>query len=402
VFLQVLGTRRGQVNPGPAGLCRHFGECGGCSIQNIPYPEQLGRKKSRVNAALSASGLEVQAAHPSPDLWFYRNKMEFGFSDVHPPRPEGPSLYLGLKPKGQWRRVLDLQECRLLSPETPALLAAVRRWAAQSGLPPYNSVRHVGFLRHLVVREAKNGGERMVHLITAPGDFPAKPFAATVKEAYPAATILRGINAKISDTALPDSVEILTGTGRITEILRLEGRELRFQISPASFFQTNTRGAEVLYGIARRWAAQAKPEKILDLYCGGGGFALSLADLCEKVVGVESNAAAVADAQENAAANGVQNAEFYAGQTETLLPALLDMKLQVAVADPPRAGLHSKAAAALRAGGPPLLIYVSCNPDALVRDLAALAPVYRAEQAEMVDLFPHTEHVETAVLLRRA
>jgi len=390
------------VNPSPAGLCRHFGECGGCSIQNIPYPEQLGRKKSRVNAALAASGLEVQAAHPSPDLWFYRNKMEFGFSDVHPPRPEGPPLYLGLKPKGQWRRVLDLQECRLLSPETPALLSAVRRWAAQNGLPPYNSVRHVGFLRHLVVREAKNSGERMVHLITAPGDFPADSFAATVKESYPAATILRGVNAKISDTASPDSIEVLTGPGRITEVLRLEDRELRFQISPASFFQTNTRGAEVLYGIARRWVMLEKPGKVLDLYCGGGGFALSLADACKKVVGVESNAAAVEDAKRNTADNGVQNTEFYVGQTETLLPALLDMKPQAAVADPPRAGLHSKAVAALCAGGPPLLIYVSCNPDALGRDLADLAPAYRAEQAEMVDLFPHTEHVETAVLLRRA
>ncbi|MDE1976625.1 MAG: 23S rRNA (uracil(1939)-C(5))-methyltransferase RlmD [Elusimicrobia bacterium] len=385
----------------PTGLCRHFGECGGCSLQNLPYPEQLARKKARVDAALAAFGLKVEAVHPSPELWFYRNKMEFGFSDVYPPIPDGPPLYLGLKPKGQWRRVLDLEECRLLSPETPALLAAVRRWAAENRLPPYNSVRHAGFLRHLVVREAKNGGERMVHLITAPEDFPAESFAAAVKAAYPASTILRGVNAKVSDTASPDSVELLCGSGRITEILRLKGRELRFRISPASFFQTNTRGAEVLYGIARRWAEEAAPKKILDLYCGGGGFALSLADLCEKVAGVESNAAAIGDAKRNAADNGVANAEFYAGATETLLPALLDMKPSAAVADPPRAGLHAKAAAALRDWGPPLLIYVSCNPDALGRDLAALAPAYRAERAEMVDLFPHTEHVETIVLLRR-
>ena len=385
----------------PAGLCRHFGECGGCSLQNLPYPEQLARKKARVDAALVASGLKAEAVHPSPDLWFYRNKMEFGFSDVYPPRTEGPSLYLGLKPKGQWRRVLDLEECRLLSPEAPALLAAVRRWAEESRLPPYNSVRHQGFLRHLVVRESKNGGERMVHLITAPGEFPAESFVAAVKAAYPASTILRGANAKVSDTASPDSVEVLCGSGRIMEILRLGGRELRFQISPASFFQTNTRGAEVLYGIARRWAEEAAPGKILDLYCGGGGFALSLAELCDKVAGVESNAAAIEDAKRNAGDNGVLNAEFYVGATETLLPALLDIKPGAAVADPPRAGLHAKAAAALRDWGPPLLIYVSCNPDALGRDLAALAPAYRADRAEMVDLFPHTEHVETIVRLLR-
>jgi len=381
--------------------CLHFGLCGGCSLQDRGYPEQLRLKGERVARILVPFGLEPGKVHPSPELWYYRNKMEFSFGDVHPPVPGGPGLLLGLKPKGRWHQILDLRECHLLSPEAPALLASVREWAGRERILPYNSRRHAGFLRHLVVREAKNRAERMVSLVTAPGALPLESFSEAVRGAYPATTILWGVNGKLSDTAVPDSLQVLEGPGHVTELLRLPEQSLRFRISPQSFFQTNTGGAEVLYGILRSWVREAGG-RVLDLYCGGGGISLSVSGVASEVIGVELSTSAVEDARANAALNGIANARFYCGSVEILLPALLDMRPEVVIADPPRAGLHPKAQQILREEGPGTLLYVSCNPEAMGRDLEALSPGYRPRRAEVVDLFPHTDHVETLVWLSRA
>ena len=387
---------------GAAGRCRHFGRCGGCQTQHLPYEEQLAQKKSRVESLLQPLGLSVAQIHASPEPWYYRNKMEFSFGDVYPPVEGGPQLKLGQKARGRWFDVLDLQECFLLSLETPALLRAVREWASSEKLLPYNAKRHTGFLRHLVVREAKNTGERMVCLVTSPGELPRESFVKAVLGAYPATTIVWGENGKVSDTAVPDASKVLLGSGTIVEALRFNGLERRFRISPLSFFQTNTRGAQTLYGVVRGWLAPERPKRLLDLYCGAGAIGLCLSDLCEELVGAELNPSAVADARENAKLNGVANARFFEGRVETLLPSLLAMDPDAAIVDPPRAGLHAKAVETLLSLGCERLVYVSCSPEALARDLAALEPGYRAERAEVVDLFPHTEHVETAVLLRRA
>ncbi len=361
----------------------------------------MRKKQERVQALLSPLSLTVAAVHPSPELWYYRNKMEFSFGDVYPPVEGGPTLKLGQKARGRWFHVLDLQECFLLSPETPALLSAVRRWAEAEKLLPFNAKRHTGFLRHLVVREAKNTGERLVCLVTSPGDLPRPSFQAAVQAAYPATTIVWGENGKISDTAVPDSSRVLLGSGAIVEALRLGAVSRRFRVSPLSFFQTNTRGAEVLYGVVRRWLEPERPKRLLDLYCGAGAIGLCLSDLCEQLVGAELNASAVADARRNAELNGVANASFYEGAVEALLPSLAAMSPDAVVVDPPRAGLHAKAVEALLTLRCPRLIYVSCNPEALARDLAKLGEAYAVERVELVDLFPHTEHVETAVLLKR-
>ncbi|MCX5797147.1 MAG: 23S rRNA (uracil(1939)-C(5))-methyltransferase RlmD [Elusimicrobia bacterium] len=382
--------------------CSHFGTCGGCASQHLPYEEQLRLKTEKVRAALaSIKDIPEPRTHASPDIWFYRNKMEFSFGDVYPPQTGGPTVKLGMKPKGRWYEILDLRECFLLSAETAPLLARVRAWAESQRLAPYNGHKKTGFLRHLVLREGKNTGERMVNLVTAPGDFPADSFLAAVAEAYPAATILRGINDKVSDVAVSDRLEVLSGPGHITEVLRFDDRELEFRISPHSFFQTNTGAANLLYGLVRDWVKEEKAGTVLDLYSGGGGITLSVADCCRKVVGVESNAAAVEDAKANARFNRLHNAEFYSGSTEFLLPALLALEPQVLICDPPRAGMHPTARAALAAQGPGTVICVSCNPASLARDLEALCAAYRLERLEVFDLFPHTEHVETVALLRR-
>ena len=383
-------------------FCPHFGVCGGCSLQDAPYEDQLKGKAARVVAALSSiKDLPEPSLHPSPDLRYYRNKMEFSFGDVYPPAPGGPTVKLGLKPKGRWHQILDLQECFLLSLETPHLLAAVRKWAEEYRLSPYNGHKKQGFLRHLVLRECKNTNERMVVLVTNAADMPKDSFLAAIQSAYPATTVVWGIHEAASDIAVSERLSVLAGSGHITEVLRFNGRELKFRISPHSFFQTNTRAANELYGVLRDWVREEKPETILDLYCGGGGIALSLADLCRKVAGVESSVSSVEDARNNARANGLANAEFYGGATEILLPALLALGPQAVVSDPPRAGMHARAREALAAAGPRTLICVSCNPESLARDLEGLSAAYRVERLEVFDFFPHTEHVETAALLRR-
>jgi 23S rRNA (uracil-5-)-methyltransferase RumA len=384
-----------------ASLCRHFGTCGGCSIQDRPYEAQLTYKKEKISAALKdVSGLPELSMLGAPQAWNYRNKMEFSFGDVYPPVP-GLWLHLGMKPKGRWYTILDLEECRLPSPEAAPLLAAVRSWAEREKVAPYNSHKKEGQLRHLVLREAKNRAERMVLLVTTTGEIPKDSFIAAVKSVYPATTILLGRNAKVSDTAIADSLEILTGSGFITETLNFPGGPVDYRVSPQSFFQTNTLGTQKLYGLLRDWTRELKAKLMLDLYCGGGGIALSLAGACGKVIGIESNLSAVADAKANAELNGIRNCDFYGASVEFLLPAILDMDPDAAVVDPPRAGLHANAVAALLAHSPAALFYVSCNPDALARDLQALAPRYRVLRLVGVDLFPHTEHVETVAWLSR-
>jgi 23S rRNA (uracil1939-C5)-methyltransferase len=307
-----------------------------------------------------------------------------------------------MKPKGRWYHILDLQECFLPSPEAAPLLAAVRAWAEVEKVPPYNSHKKEGELRHLVIREAKNTAERMVVLVTSTGNVPKDSFVQAVKSVYPATTIMVGRNAKVSDTAISDSFETLTGTGFVNESLNFPDGSVHYRVSPLSFFQTNTKGTEVLYGLLRSWTRELKAKLILDLYCGGGGIALSLAGAVSgKVIGVESNPAAVADAKANAELNHLSNCEFYGSTVEFILPSLLDMKPQAAVGDPPRAGLHASAAKALVDMAPPVLFYVSCNPEALARDLMALGPRYSVDRLVCVDLFPHTDHVETVAWLTR-
>ena len=388
-------------SPTKPALCRHFGTCGGCSLQDKPYEAQLALKKDKVRAALAGlRGLPELSILGAPDAFHYRNKMEFSFGDVYPP-VEGKWLKLGMKPKGRWYEILDLQECHLPSLEAAALLASVRTWAEREKVPPYNAHKKNGVLRHLVLREAKNRPERLVLLVTTDGNIPKSSFIEAVQSVYPATTILLGSNTKASDTAISDSIEVLMGTGYITETLYFPDGAVDYRISPQSFFQTNSKGTEVLYGLLRSWTRELPMGTVLDLYCGGGGIALSLAGAARKVVGVEMNPSAVADAKANAERNGIKNCEFYCAPVELLLPSLLDMRPEAVIVDPPRAGLHAKAAATLLEMAPPVIFYVSCNPESLGRDLEILAEKYAVDRLVAVDLFPHTDHVETVARLVR-
>lgn len=378
-------------------LCPHFGACGGCASQDVPYDRQLSIKDALVREAVAASSpAEIRPILPSPDVWYYRNKMEFAFGGLK----DGPVL-LGLRRKGRFDRVEDLSECRILSPEAGRLLAAARGWAVTENLPTYHLKSHRGFLRYLAVREGKNTGERMVHLVTAAGEAPRDSFLAALDASgVRVDCVVWSVNPDLSDLAYGLQKAAWRGNGTITETL--EGKP--YVITPTGFFQTNTRGAESLYGVVREMIGKAGT--LIDLYCGAGSIGLFCLDRAERLVGVELHGPSVESARENARRQGAARAEFIQSDAAA---AIKDPRFQeawnapdaVAVLDPPRPGLAPALRQFLLDHPPARWVYVSCNPKALAVDLSVLSPVFAVDRVQAVDLFPHTPHVETAVLLRR-
>jgi 23S rRNA (uracil1939-C5)-methyltransferase len=387
--------------------CNHFGVCGGCRCESdsaespkpLPYPQELLQKGKRIRELLAAYDVEAwKPIIPSPEEWYYRNKMEYAFAvwDDH--------LVLGLREAGRFDRVIDLETCGLMSPESLEVLKRVRQWANATGLKGYHRRRHEGDLRYLVLREGKNTGERMAVLL-AHHEVDVAPLREQLLPLLSTAWL--GITDAQSDVARADDMRLLWGSGTITEKLN----SITYRISPYSFFQTNTRGTEKLYNLLKEWASPSpyvgrgagSEGGLLDLYCGSGGITLALADSFDRVVGIDTNAGAIEDAKKNAARNEIGNAEFVCEDALEFLRKLpgskLSIQLSAIVVDPPRAGLHPKALQALLEMNPPRLAYVSCNPESLARDLQTLVPFYRIRSAQPVDLFPHTVHVETVVLM---
>jgi 23S rRNA (uracil1939-C5)-methyltransferase len=380
--------------------CKHFGLCGGCRCETsasgphpAPYDQELLQKEKRVRELLSAYDIEEwRPIIPSPEEWHYRNKMEYAFAVWD------DQLVLGLRQEGRFDRIIDLETCGLMSGESVEVLKQVRQWALAAGLTGYHRRRHEGDLRYLVIREGKNTGERMAVLLTtslgaAKGDMKALEALRPLLS-----TFWLGVTDSKSDVARAEDMRLLWGPGAITE--KLIART--YQISPYSFFQTNTRGTEKLYGLLQAWGESIRGA-LIDLYCGSGGITLALADHFDRVVGIDTNADAIADAKKAAEANGLQNTEFVCEDALEFLKKLpgskLSIQLSALIIDPPRAGLHPKALQALVEMNPPQLAYVSCNPESLARDLKPLVPFYKIRCVQVVDLFPHTAHVETVVFL---
>jgi len=391
-------------------LCRHFGACGGCAYQDQSYQKQLETKAARLSCALAGLWDAPIEVRPSPDTFSYRNKMEFSFShQVSGKDAEGAYLFencLGMKSKGRWDKAIDLMECRICEGSAADLLAAVRAWASENSLSYYDLRRHSGFLRHLVLRRGINTGQHLVALITAAGELPAESFLSAVRGVYPDATVLWGVNPALSDVAASPDLKILQGDGSIAEKIAmppeggLPGLETEFKITLRSFFQTNTQAASRLYAYVRACSAKSGCEHFFDLYGGSGAISLLLRDAAKHCVCVESVPDAVADGKVNAEKNGAANVEFVNAKVEDYLPqALAALPDACVVVDPPRAGLHAKAMAALLESRPRRIVYVSCNPDALAHDLKALVQSYKIDSVVGFDLFPHTVHVESVAVL---
>ncbi|HKY31986.1 MAG TPA: 23S rRNA (uracil(1939)-C(5))-methyltransferase RlmD [Candidatus Polarisedimenticolia bacterium] len=386
--------------------CEHFGVCGGCRWQNLPYELQLDFKRRQVVEALRRIGgiaePPVQPALPSPDVYHYRNKMEFSFGT-------GPSgeLVLGLHPAASYREVFDLGACHLQSELSNRIVSLVREGCRKAGLPPYDVQRHTGFLRYLTIREGKLSGQVMVNLVTAEGgpdeaawSAALRELAGTVVREVPAVTsFLRNVNARRATVAFGDREEVLAGAPSITETLL----ERSFQITANSFFQTNSRQAERLYGAVLELAELARDDRVLDLYSGTGAISILAAARAAEVRGVESLAESVRNAERNAALNKVRNVYFVCGDVRKTLAALAGDRRPptVVIANPPRAGLNPAVIRGILRLAPRRIIYLSCNPTTLARDLKEMTGKgHRLEVVRPVDMFPHTYHVECVARLQ--
>jgi len=382
--------------------CPYFGRCGGCRLQHLSYAAQLTFKSKQVRDALERIGgleaVDVRTILPAKDTYGYRNKMEFTVarSGAH----EG--LTVGLHEAERYDSVLDVERCLLQSEPMNARLDEARRFLMASGLTAWDQDSGEGLLRFLMLREGHRTGETMVNVVTSsPAVSELAPLAERLGAMTPRTTsVVMNVNPKKASVAVGVEEHLLGGRDHIRESLG----GLEFQVSANSFFQTNTAQAERLFALVLESAGLSGSETVLDLYAGTGAISLQLARRCHHVYGVELTQAAVADAARNAAANGIGNCTFLAGEVRFVLPQLISqgVSAQVVVADPPRAGFHPKALRALAQMGPARIVYVSCNPATLARDLGDLARGgYRVEWVQPVDMFPHTPHIEAVARLIR-
>lgn len=412
-LLEVLQPSPQQVEP----RCGHFGHCGGCRWQHLAYDQQLLFKQAQVEETLHHIGgfdePQVAPTLPSPEQYHYRNKMEYSFSpqrwipaaELGQPAPASADLYLGLHAKGFFDKIIDVQNCHLLTPLTNQILHQVRQFAIASGRPAYHAREHHGFWRFLVLRSARNTGELMVNLVASEFDSSlAQQFANRMQQHFPEITsLLYSTTRSLSGVAFGEAEYLLAGKPTITEKLG----PLTFEISSNSFFQTNTLQAERLYDVVVDQARLQPHEVVYDLYCGAGTISLYLSHLARKVIGFESVKAAVEDAQRNAALNKIDHCTFILGDLKDLLHQTETVIAQygqpdVLIIDPPRGGMHPKTVEAVLRLAPDRIVHVSCNPASLARDLKLLcAEEYRLTRVQPVDMFPHTAHIEAVVLLQR-
>ncbi len=382
-----------------ANPCPHFGLCGGCLYQTLSYERQLQIKEEQVRKLLTpvlGEDLPMEPILPSPRPEEYRNKMEFSFGDE---KKDGP-LTLGMHKRGSFYDVVTVDGCRIVDEDFRKILRAVLGYMTEKGIPCYRKRTHDGFLRHLLVRKALRTGEILVDLVTASGYRPEEDFVSCLRSLPldgQLAGILHTVNDSVADVVKDEGTTILYGQDTLTE--QLLG--LSFRITPFSFFQTNSAGAEVLYEVVRRLIGDTKGKKIYDLYSGTGTIAQILAPVAGQVTGVEIVPEAVEAARAGARMNGLTNCEFIAGDVLKVLDSLTEAP-DLLVLDPPRDGIHPKAVGKILRYEVSRVVYISCKPTSLARDLVPfLTAGYRAEALQCVDLFPATANVETVCLLSR-
>src|SRR5580765_953268 len=377
--------------------CAYFGRCGGCRLQHLSYTAQLRFKEKQVRDCLERIGglgeFEMRPILAAPDPYGYRNKMEFTVV----PGGNGPEI--GLHQADRYDVVLDIERCHLQSETMNTLLGELRAQSRARRLSVYDQDSGAGLLRFATVREGRRTGEAMVNIVAAAPDVETlTPVAEQLRARVPAvASVVLNVNAKKASVAVGTEEHLLLGRDHIRESLG----GLTFQVSASSFFQTNTVQAERLFQVVEAACEFDGTETVMDLYSGTGAISLLLARRSRWVYGIEVSSAAVADAVRN----GLENCTFLPGEVRHVLPTLMrdGVRADVVVADPPRAGFHPKALNALATLGPARLVYVSCNPSTLARDVGDLVRQgYRLEWVEPVDMFPQTPHIEAVARLRRA
>lgn len=374
--------------------CKYAKKCGACQLLNMPYEKQLSFKMAN-EIKLLGRFCKIDEIIGMDNPYCYRNKSQYAFG-----------VYRGKTVAGVYQssthRIVDIDSCLLTDKKADEIFAVVRKLLKSFKLKPYDEKTGTGFLRHLLVKTGFRSGETMVVLVTGAKEFPKKRsfINALVKNCPYITTVIQNVNSKFTSLVLGDVSEVLFGDGKITEELC----GMKFRISPKAFYQINPIQTEILYGKALEFADFKGDEEIIDAYCGTGTIGLIASSKVKSVIGVEINKDAVKDAKENTRLNGVQNIKFYNADAGKFMTELAEnrTKIDAVIMDPARAGADIPFLSSLVKLSPEKVVYVSCNPETLARDLRYLTKNgYKVRKIQPVDMFPHTEHIETVCLMSR-
>ena len=392
-------------------FCQHFGVCGGCQWQMLPYDKQLFYKRQQVEDNLKRIGkIELPEIPPvlgADETKWYRNKLEYTFSSKRfIPENEFVKEEVndlnasGFHAKGLFDKVVEIERCWLQAEPTNFIRKTITDFARKNNYRFYDHKLHTGFLRTVLLRICETG-EVMVNVVMAEEDETKRKFLLghLLKEVPGITTLLYTINTKWNDSLHDLNPVVVKGNGYVTEKLE----DLQFKIGPKSFFQTNTKQAEKLYTVARDYAELTGNETVYDLYCGTGSIGIFVSKLAKKVIGVEMIADAIEDAKENAALNNIHHTAFFAGDVIKICDDAFFAahgKPDVIITDPPRAGMHEKLVKKIVQIAAPTVVYVSCNPATQARDLRLLDERYMVTKVQPVDMFPHTHHIENVAQLK--
>ena len=398
-------------------FCQHFGVCGGCQWQMLPYEKQLFYKRQQVEDNLRRIGKIELPLIPTvlgaDETTWYRNKLEYTFSSKRFfPENEfikdsaNESNAAGFHAKGMFDKIVEIERCWLQAEPTNAIRNLLAGFARKNNYSFYDYKLHTGFMRNVLLRICTTG-EVMVNMVMGEDDEEKRNalLEHLQKEIPGISTLLYTINTKWNDSLHDLNPVIVTGKGYVIEKLSAgsRGEDFQFKIGPKSFFQTNTKQAEKLYSVARDYAELTGKETVYDLYCGTGSIGIFVSRHAKKIIGVEMIADAIADAKENAALNNIHHAEFFAGDVTRICDDSFFAahgKPDIIITDPPRAGMHEKLVKKILEIAAPVVVYVSCNPATQARDLRLLDEKYAVTKVQPVDMFPHTHHIENVVQLK--
>lgn len=384
-----------------AGMCSHYALCGGCTYQTMRHEEELRLKERQVKRLLENAGICVQSWEgivPAPSETGYRNKCEFSFGDEE----KDGDLALGMRKRMSYYEVVTLKDCNIVDADYLRIIEGTLQFFQERRVPFYHKARHDGSLRHLVVRKGAATGEILINLVTS-SEVPFsveefKDMLLGLELDGSVCGILHSVNDGLADVVKSDEMRLLYGRDFFMEKLF----DLEFKVSVYSFFQTNSAGAEKLYSIVKEFAGDVADKTVFDLYCGTGTIGQIMAEAgSKKVLGIELIEEAVVAANENAKCNHLENCTFLAGDVLKMVDEL-EERPDLIIVDPPRDGIHPKAIGKIIAFGAPEIVYVSCKPTSLARDLEIFQQEgYQVERVKLMDMFPRTVHVETVVLLSK-
>lgn len=392
VVVDILTKSEERIEP----VCSHFAYCGGCSWQDLKYSKQLEIKQNHVTNCIERIGglenVEVADVMPAPNIFGYRNKMEFSFN-VHPEL----GFTLGLHKRKSYADIFDLTECHLPADIFAKIVGWFREYVKVNQIPVYDVDKHGGFMRFLVIRKTQNTDDLMVNIVTNYGVLPnSEKLVGKMTKAFPEiTTMVHNQNGQKSNIAVGESETLLFGSGFITEKIMQKS----FHIRANSFFQTNSLQAEKLYATAFEMLRPEKSDRVLDLYCGTGTISICAAGMVSEVIGVEQVADSIAMANENAVLNNSSNVSFKASDVKDYLVKGNEKKFDIVITDPPRSGMHPKVLKRLIEMRPKKILYISCNPSTFARDAKEMADAgFTLPKVKPVDMFPHTRHIELAAV----